>query len=322
MGLHDDLIAIDAASAMIGPDSGSEYWDRMRAGGITAVAITVGGGLPTFAAWYQLFCCEAERLLLVTRAEDIRLAKAEGKIGVIFHFQKAHALEDQVGFVEVFYRLGVRILQLTYNDHNLLGAGCLEEPDSGLTRFGLDVVREMNRVGMVVDVSHVGYRTSMDAVEASEDPVVASHSNAWSVCNNPRNLRDDLIRAIAQRGGVIGVTAFPSFVRWEAPTIEHLLDHIDHMSHLVGTEHLGIGLDFCKCPEDGWKTGRFGPAAYPPPPWIFPSGMAGPENLPNLTQGLQARGYADSDIRNILGGNFLRLYQQVWKTPLESRNLT
>jgi len=150
-------------------------------------------------------------------------------------------------------------------------------------------------------------------VEASRSPVIASHSNADAVCANPRNLSDELIRAIAAGGGMVGVTAFPSLVRWENPTIEQFLDHVDHIGGLIGTDRVGCGLDFCSIPEESWLSGRFSPRAYPPPPWVFPEGLAGPEDVSNIAPGLRARGHPESAVRGIMGENLLHLFETVWK---------
>ena len=112
---------------------------------------------------------------------------------------------------------------------------------------------------------------------------------------------------------MIGVTAFPSLVRWQEPTLEQMLDHIDHIAALAGAEHIGFGLDFCSIPQESWDSGRFSPTAYPPPPWVFPSGIAGPEEVPNLTAGLIRRGYGEAEVRGIMGANLLRLFETVWR---------
>lgn len=310
------MITINAAEVLAratdpaGPGA-SDYWDRVRAGGTTAFATTTGMG--HFSNWYRRFREDADSLLHVTAAEDVLRAEAEGKIGVIFHLQKPGDLEGSPERAEILYRLGVRMMQLTYNERSPFGDGCTERNDAGLSDLGVKVVAAMNAVGMLLDVTHAGPRTARDIVEASISPVIASHSNADAVCPNPRNLSDELMRAIAAGGGIVSVTAFPSLVRWEDPSIEQFLDHIDHIAVLIGHDRVGFGLDFCQIPQESWDSGRFSPKAYPPPPWVFPDGLAGPEDIPNIADGLRSRGYDESSVRGIMGENLLRLFAQVWK---------
>ena len=307
---HRDLIVINGAEVLARPHERGPYWGRIRAGGTTAFAATTARGL--LPAWFRRFRDDA-RLVHVTSARDIRQAKEDGTLGVIFHVQKPPpelaADPDEAWNLQ---RLGVRMMQLTYNERSPFGDGCTERADGGLSDLGARVVQVMNEAGVLIDVSHAGHRTAMDIIAASSEPVVASHSNACAVCRNPRNLRDEAITAIARRGGVIGVTAFPSLVRWQQPTLEQLLDHIDHIAGLVGHDHIGFGLDFCSIPQASWDSGRFNPTAYPPPPWVFPDDIAGPQEVPNLTAGLARRGYGDAEIRGIMGGNLLRLFEAVW----------
>ena len=314
------MITINAAEVLARatdsarPGAGG-YWDRVRAGGTTAFATTTGMG--QFPSWYRRFREDADSLIHVTAADDVRRAATEGKLGVIFHLQKPGDLEGSADRVEILYRLGVRMMQLTYNDRSLYGDGCTERSDGGLSDLGAKVVAAMNAVGMLVDVTHAGPRTAGDIVEASSSPVIASHSNAHAVCPNPRNLSDELMIAIAEGGGMVGVTAFPSLVRWEAPTIEQFLDHIDYIADLIGRDRVGFGLDFCQIPQESWDSGRFSPKAYPPPPWVFPDGLAGPEDVSNIAAGLRARGYDEAAVRGIMGENLLRLFEQVWK-PIDA----
>ena len=310
------MITINAAEVLAratdpaGPGA-NDYWDRLRAGGTTAFAATTGMG--QFPAWYRRFREDADSLIHVTSAEDVRRADADGKLGVIFHLQKPGDLEGSPERVEILYRLGVRMMQLTYNDRSLFGDGCTERGDGGLSDLGAKVVAAMNAMGMLVDVTHAGPRTARDIVEASSVPVIASHSNADAVCPNPRNLSDELMLAIAAGGGMVGVTAFPSLVRWQEPTIEQFLDHIDYITDLIGRDRVGFGLDFCQIPQESWDSGRFSPKAYPPPPWVFPDGLAGPEDIPDIAEGLRGRGYDEASVRGIMGENLLRLFEHVWK---------
>ena len=308
---HQELIVINGAEVLARADERGAYWQRIRAGGTTAFAATaVRAQLP---AWFRRFRGD-DSLLHVTEPRHVREAKADGRLGVIFHAQKPPPeLAGDPDEAWNLQRLGFRMLQLTYNDHSPFGDGCTEAADDGLSALGARVVRAANEAGILLDVSHAGRRTALDVVAASSEPVVASHSNADAVCGNPRNLTDEAIAAIAERGGVIGVTAFPSMVRWREPTLERMLDHFDHVAGLVGPEHVGFGLDFCSIPQESWDSGRFSPAAYPPPPWVFPPGIAGPEEVPNLTEGLARRGYGDAEIRGIMGENLLRLFETVWR---------
>jgi membrane dipeptidase len=153
----------------------------------------------------------------------------------------------------------------------------------------------------------------MEAMEVSEAPVIFSHSNAWKVCPSKRNLKDDQIRALAQKKGVIGMNAFPGFVKKENPTLNHLLDHVDYIVNLVGIDHVGIGFDYSQSsPEDYAKWG-YDPETYPQPPWRYPKDIDEISKAPNWTQGLIERGYSEEDIKKILGENFLRVFRQVWK---------
>ena len=308
---HQELIVINGAEVLARPDQRGAYWQRIRAGGTTAFAATaVRSQLP---AWFRRFR-DDESLLHVTEPRHVREAKADGRLGVIFHAQKPPPeLADDPDEAWNLQRLGIRMLQLTYNDHSPFGDGCTEADDNGLSTLGARVVRAANEAGILIDVSHAGHRTAMDIVAASSEPVVASHCNADAVCRNPRNLRDEAIAAIAGCGGVIGVTAFPSMVRWQDPTLEQMLDHFDHVAALVGAEHVGFGLDFCSIPQESWDSGRFSRRAYPTPPWIFPPGIAGPEEVPNLTEGLRRRGYGEEEVRGIMGENLLRLFETVWR---------
>lgn len=308
---HRELIVINGAETLARPRERGSWWQRIRAGGITAFAATTGPAeLP---AWFRRFRDDGG-LLHVTEPRHVTDAKAAGRLGVIFHAQKPPAElaadPDQAWNLQ---RLGVRMLQLTYNERSPFGDGCTERADGGLSDLGVRAVAALNDAGVLIDVSHAGHRTALDIVAASSQPVAASHCNAWAVCPNPRNLRDEAITAIAERGGVIGVTAFPSMVRWRQPTLEQMLDHVDHVAALVGHEHVGFGLDFCSIPQESWDSGRFSPAAYPPPPWVFPDGIAGPEQTPNLTAGLVRRGCDPAAVRGIMGENLLRLFTAVWR---------
>jgi membrane dipeptidase len=253
---------------------------------------------------------------LVGTTQEVLRAREAGKLALAFDVEGMDALNGDAGMVEVYHRLGVRQMLFAYNRNNLAGGGCHDE-DVGLTPFGREVIREMNRVGMLVDCSHCSYTTSMEAMEVSEAPVIFSHSNARSVWDHERNIRDDQIRACAATGGVVGVTGVGRFLGPYGPTVAHLLEHIDYMVQLVGPAHVGFGMDSVLHSDDDddvsvdfARRRDYWPASQ------YPDGGLGyvpPESLPALTQGLLDRGYGDDDVRGILGGNFLRVAGAVWR---------
>ena len=257
-----------------------------------------------------------DMMVEVDTVEDVHRAKRESKIAVAYDLEGMDALNGDVGMVDVYYKLGVRQMLFAYNRNNLAGSGCHDE-DIGLTPFGRDVIREMNRVGMVVDCSHTGYRTSMEAMEESAAPVIFSHSNARRLCDHERNIHDDQILACAATGGVVGVTGVGCFLGPEGATVAHLVEHIDHMVSLVGPEHVGIGLDAVLEDEEPVSDlshhRDYWPESQYPSENLSSSGYIPPEALPQVTEKLLERGYKDWDVRAILGENFLRIASRVWQ---------
>jgi membrane dipeptidase len=326
--LHDRAIVIDATCPLL---VRPEYLDRWIAGGATAVAPSLAtensrAALRAIAAWLRRIQQSAGALRLVLHADDIVAAKRDRATGIIFHFQGTDPVEDDLTLLDVYHRLGVRIIQLTYNRKNRVGDGCEERTDAGLSRFGVRLIREMNRLGILVDCSHTGVRTTLDAMEVSSAPVVFTHANARAVHPSARNLTDEQIRRVAATGGVIGMVGFPAFVSADArPTIEALIRHIDYIARLVGPQHIGLGIDYfvgmagVSTDEQAQTiyqgvvdSGIWEPANYPPPPWYYPAGMELPDGLPRLTDALVRHGYTDADIEGILGANFLRVFREVW----------
>ena len=240
--------------------------------------------------------------------------------------QDTKIIEDELSYLRTFYRLGVRIMQLAYNEQVFVGTGCCELKDGGLTFFGKEVVEEMNRLGMLIDLSHCGPQTTLDGIEYSKAPVAITHANARALCDTPRNKTDEAIKACAERGGVIGATAMPLAVKRDKPnlTIEDFLSHIDYMVKLVGVDHVGIGLDAGIKSRDEGNLGRkssfyrmpklrpdiFGPPTGLKPP--MPKGLERHTDVPNITKGLLTHGYSRDEVKKILGENFLRLIKQVW----------
>lgn len=326
--IHATSIVIDAVCPLVKDDP--QYIEWYRAGGATAIAPTIASvesaraALNRLGAWRRLLR-EREDLLLVQRARDIETAKERGCMGVYFHFQGTDPIEDNLDLIDLYKALGVGMVQLTYNVRNRVGDGCEERADAGLSHFGVKLIERLNKARVIVDCSHTGLRTSMDAVERSTAPVVLSHSNPATVHATPRNVANELIDAIAQTGGVIGVVGFPAMVSaGTMPTLDDLIGHVDAIVQRVGVDHVGLGLDYyigqagvasdeaaLRTFEQMTRSGAWGPA-YPPPPHRYPTGIETPRTLPNLTRRLLQRGYREPDVRKILGGNWLRLMRSVW----------
>jgi membrane dipeptidase len=318
--LHADALIVDAVCP-------SEHWRHhigcWPAGGVTACVVTAASthtareAFSNLAGLHALIRERPGELRLATSVADIRAAKRDGQTAVVLHFQGAEAVEYEPALLEAYWRLGVRIVQLGYNRRNPLCDGCEEPADAGLSTLGCAAVAEMNRLGIIVDVSHTGLRSSLDAIEASSAPVIASHSNAAAVHATRRNLSDELIRALAASGGVIGANAFPSFVSAAPePTLDELIDHMAYIAELVGVEHVGLGLDYYDTTraayDDRVASGSWSPATYPPPPWSYPSGIEDASSLGRLTERLLERGFGELGVRGILGENWLRVYGEVW----------
>jgi membrane dipeptidase len=320
--IYRGAIVIDATSPILDRD---DEWPKWADGGVTAVMATVAANhdasaaIESIARWHEKIRRYEERLLHATTVADVKRAKSEGKMAVVFHFQNARPLGYDAGLVEVFQRLGVRAIQLTYNVKSPIGDGCSERTDAGLSDLGVAVVREMNRVGVVVDLSHTGRQTTLDAMEVSTQPVIFSHSNAKAVCDHPRNLADDQIEAAAASGGVIGLNGFPRFVTLDTdrPTLDDLLKHLDHIVGLVGIDHVGLGIDYFSTDAEGYAQwvaeGVWKPEFYPPPPYHYPAGIDDASKLSAVSSALLERGYSGVDIAKVLGGNFMRVFAQVWK---------
>ena len=218
--------------------------------------------------------------------------------------------------------MGVRVIQITYNERNLIGNGCWERVDDGLSNFGVDAIREMDRLGILIDLSHVGDRTTLEAIELSGNPVACTHANARAFFASPRNKTDDALKLLADKGRVVGANAFPPFLRreWES-TLSDYVDAIDDLVERVGIDHVGIGTDFTQDQSRDffrWLLSRQGTQpqeerlAQFPDPVVHPTGMETPDKLSNVAGELLNRGYRHEDITKILGGNWLRLFRRVW----------
>ncbi len=318
--LHDESIVIDGLIIA--------KWDRsifedMRRGGLSAANCTVSvwegfsDTVANIADMKKLIRDNSELVSLVRSTEDILAAKKAGKTGIILGFQNAHAFEDNLGYIEAFADMGVRVVQLCYNTQNLIGTGCYER-DGGLSGFGREAIAEMNRVGIMVDLSHVGGNTSEEAILASTKPVCYSHCLPSGLKEHPRNKSDEQLRFIADRGGFIGVTMFPPFLkRGIEATVDDYVEAIDYVINLVGEDCVGIGTDFTQGYDKGffdWIThdkGRhrrltnFGKI-------INPEGIRTIGEFPNLTTAMEKAKWTESRIRKVMGDNWVRVFREVW----------
>jgi membrane dipeptidase len=323
---------IDPGDIIIDGACAGMYWnsvfDHFCNGGYTAQLITVHGlgdvkdGIDAYKSMHQFIHRNQDRMMLVTSVSQIHKAKAEGKIGVIFHLQGAENLGADPGNLEIHWRLGLRVLQLAYNRRNYWCEGCLERgPDPGLSNLGRRLIAECNRLGIVIDGSHTSWRSVTEACELSGDPVICSHSNPYAVHQNRRNISDEVIYAIADTGGVVGINGFPLFVSDEQPArMDTFINHFSYVSDLVGSHHLATGLDyfFRDFGKKNWNSlvamGCWDDDAYPPGQRLeWPQGLDDiSAGIPNLAQGLSEGGFSKGEITGILGGNLLRVFNKVW----------
>lgn len=270
------------------------------------------------AAWQGFVGRNGEQFLLVDKASDLDRAKAQGKIAMIMGVQDADHFRTPAD-VKTFQQLGLRCSQLTYNSQNLIGSGSTDRIDGGVSDYGVAIIKAMNESRMLVDVSHCGDKTTLDAIELSAGPIAITHSNCRALVNHPRLKTDEAIRKLAAKGGVMGITGVRMFVKGSDPTtVDDMVDHIDHVAKLVGIEHVGVGSDsdlngYDDLPADKLKQLR---AAYKKSyafrDHIDIDGYDHPKKIFDLAEALIRKGYSDSDISLVLGGNFRRLLGEVW----------
>ena len=321
--VHQDAIVIDG---LVVSKWSRQVFEDMHRGGLTAANCTcsVWEGFHdttvNIARWKQWFNEHSDILLQVYSTADIERAKQESKVGIFLGWQNTYALEDRVEFVQLFQELGVRVMQLTYNTQNLVGSGCWESCDRGLSDFGRDVIDEMNRTGVLVDLSHVGPTTSEDAVKHSRAPVAFTHCCPTGIMDHPRNKTDEQLRMAADHGGFVGVATYPPFLPWgNDTTLDNCIDVFEYMINVIGEEHVGIGTDFTQDQDLAFfqwlrrdkGTGRSlvpGTVSVPQ----LPEGLARLRDYPNLTAAMAKRGWSETRIRKVLGENWLRLLRDVW----------
>jgi membrane dipeptidase len=304
----------------------NDYWDGWDASGVDVSSVTMGpfgtrpftyeNGVRDLATWTQTFD-KFDQLVKVTKGSDIERIHDEGKHGLILNFQNTTHFGDDLEALQFFYKLGIRIIQLTYNSRNFIGDGCTERNPAGLSLFGIEAVKRMNDLGILIDVSHCSEPTSLEAVEYSEVPIAITHSVAKSVHHHDRGKSDKVISAVGERG-YVGVAVVPFFLTSDPQaTLEHWLAHFNHIVKLVGPEHVGIGTDwgaeYPKVLNDllNEEIKRFGFREEHKVDWAaVTEGFATWREWPNLTGALVHAGYSDEEIKGFVGGNFLRLFKE------------
>lgn len=321
--LHRSALVLDGLTPLYVLDE--PYTEALAAGGVSAGFLSIASPQP----WDDVLrrtetaLTKIEKnpmLTLATCAADIRQAKAKGKIALVLITQAADMIEKEPARVRTLYRMGFRVLGVCYTFANLLGCGCGERSDGGLTFLGKDFVAAVNELPLMLDVSHAGHQTSLDAVKLARAPVV-THGNAYAITPNDRNKKDDVLKIVAEKGGVIGLNALPCTVAPKAPALDHMLHHVDYITGKFGMQSMGLGLDYV----EGFKReGKVLPQSVRNRtlrPDIFGSvddflnqdyakDLERIEKLPNLTRGLLEKGYAEGDIRKILGENWVQAFER------------
>ncbi len=324
--LHRDAIVVDGLQIN---DWQPGIFDEMRKGGLTAVNCTCCvwedfqatiDNVARFKKWVR----ESEFLRQIYTVDDIRRTHDEGAVGIILGFQNTSALEANLAYLQIFHELGVRVMQVTYNTQNLIGAGAYETTDSGLTDFGREALAEMNRLGILADLSHVGAKTSRDVITHSSKPVAYTHVAPAALKEHPRTKSDEELRFIADHGGLAGACLLPAFMAaGNNATVEDYVDLIAHMVNTMGEDHVAIGTDFTQghgktffewlLRDKGyarWVTQASIKELMEP---VLPRGMAEIADFGNLTEAMLRRDWPETRIRKVLGENWLRIFNEVWE---------
>lgn len=291
--------------------------ERYRAAGVSIVSLNVGFAEMSWAAHVkvlsfmrQWISMHPESFCLVRNVEDVRRCRLNGKLGVVFDIEGMCPVQDDLSQVQTFYDLGVRWMLIAYNRNNAAGGGCLDE-DGGLTQLGRQIIDEMERVGMVLCLSHTGARTALEALEYSRNPVILSHSNPYAHTAHDRNVGDRLMRACAARGGVVGLSGFGAYLGGNDRLVGRLLEQLQYVIDHIGPDHVGLGLDYVFDQAGFSQNVARNPSLYP----VGVSGSVGmvePESIGQIAEGLASTNLTDDQIRGILGENWLRIATQVW----------
>jgi microsomal dipeptidase-like Zn-dependent dipeptidase len=293
---------------------------QMREGGLTAVHATIAyheGLRETVRAiedWNARFRAHADLIMPGRSSQDIDAARVSGRTAIFFGLQNPTPIEDDLGLVEILHALGVRFMQLTYNNQSLLGCGWMEREDSGITRMGREVVAEMNRVGMVVDLSHAGERTTLEAIELSARPIAITHANPSWRRDTRRNVSADVVKALGRSGGMLGLSLYPHHLpRGPETTRREFCEMAAEVAEMIGVEHVGIGSDLCRgqpnsvvrwMREGRWTRPSAEPISFPPQPdWFRDSG-----DFPGLAEELREVGFAEAEVAKVMGENWRNFF--------------
>lgn len=291
--------------------------ERYREAGVSVISLNIGFANMSWIEHVQIvsfmrqwIAQRPDTYRLLSTVDEVRRCKAEGKLGIAFDVEGMCPVQDNRSLVQTFYELGVRWMLIAYNRNNAAGGGCLDA-DCGLTEVGRSIIDEMERVGMVLCLSHTGARTAAEALDYARNPVIFSHSNAYGVTPNPRNISDELMCACARKGGVVGLNGFGSFLGVNDHFVEALLHHARYMIDLIGPEHVGIGLDYVFDQNENAEHVHRNPTLYPP--GIDTTRMIEPEAIGEIAEGLARDNLTDAQVRGILGENWLRVASRVWR---------
>ena len=322
--LYRDSIIWDAHACLpLLPNHDCRALERHRAAGATYVSVNVGMDfnplaqcIRVIAGFRDWIAKHSDHYLLAESLADVSRAKREGKLAVSFDLEGSVMLDDDLAMIGLYCDLGVRQMHLAYNRDNRIAGGCFGK-NQGLTKLGREVVAEINRVGIIMDCSHSSRQTSLDVMALSTKPVVFSHSNAKALCDHPRNIDDDQIKACAATGGIVAVTGIGPFLGRDIET-GTIIRHIDYMVERIGVAHVGIGIDYSFDQEHSDLPAGEDPALW----WPKVQGVefdlgtirfVPPERLPDIAAGLLKHGYKDADVVAIMGGNFMRVAGACWK---------
>ena len=305
-------------------------WDRaifkqMNEGGVTCVNATIAywesarETLTRLAEWRELFTTNADLILPAYSSSDIHRAKKEGRTAITLAFQHCSPIEEEIGLVEIMYDLGVRFMQLSYNNQSPLASGWMEIEDGGITRFGREVIREMNRLGLVIDMSHSAERSTLDTIELSERPIAITHANPMSWCNTRRNKSDTVLQKLAESDGMLGFSLYPNHLK-DGPdtTLDAFCDMVAYTADLIGTGNIGIGSDLVQGQPDWvveWmRNGKWLRKTQKNLSWPAPTNwFRNNSDFPAISTALVKKGFAKEEVDKIMGGNWLRFMESAFR---------